>query len=145
MTVTNKFSLEDVNYGVSGWHTILNNNNDILDDVVNTYIRLKTASGEAAKLSDCSPVFVRDGEFYKLNSGESCVGLLLSGVAISSGQYVLAQRCGPFTDPDWNWDPRSGEVYIGADGTLTQTMPAVNPWRYKVGMVVTNKTIILQL
>lgn len=44
--------------------------------------------------------------------------------AASSGGEVQVMKAGPITEPSWTWTP-GAPVYLGTNGTLTQTAPAL--------------------
>lgn len=47
--------------------------------------------------------------------------LWITTAAYSSGEVATAVSHGLITEPSWSWSP--GQVYLGADGVLTQTAP----------------------
>lgn len=70
---------------------------------------------------------------------------LICGMTISSSGGsgdVNVQRTGTVDDSFWSWTP--GRVYIGANGTLTQT-PPVSGYDVLIGTAVSPTRIILNL
>ena len=142
MTVTSKYQLEETDYGTTGWNGILTSNMQSLDDYLHTYLRYPVANTESISAYDA--VCVLGGEFYPAASGEvTGYRRLVVGVAIeegASGENIRAQRCGPITNPLWDFTG-SGEVYLGAaEGSITETVTA-----HKIGFSITPTSIIVQL
>lgn len=76
-------------------------------------------------LSALRAVYELDGVVRYLDSSDADHIDLLLGLTLTAatpGAPVNIQRSGPIDDAGWNWAP--GPVWLGADGTLTQTPPA---------------------
>lgn len=72
------------------------------------------------------------------------IGILASGDAVS-GALATIQLAGPATDSGWAWTP-NGDLWVGANGALTQTKPSAGAaWYQKVGWATDSTHIWLQL
>ena len=82
------------------------------------------AAGEP--LSALRAVYELDGRVYALDNQDAIHAPAYLGVALTAasaiGDEVLIQRSGTLSDASWTWTP-SGEVFVGASGSLTQTPP----------------------
>jgi hypothetical protein len=67
--------------------------------------------------------------------------------AAANGTSVTVQTAGPLTESSWSWTP-AAPIYVGANGALTQTVPAVgNGARFsqRVGYAVTPTEMFVDL
>ncbi len=140
--MTDKYDLEETSYGNPNWNAISTANMEKLDDAIHTILRYKARVGESFTPGD--PMNIKNGEWTMPISGESARAFMPSGEVHVSGEYLFGQRIGPIKHTPWSWSG-SGEVYIGPDGVPTEEQPAVDPWKYKVGVSIDSVTIILQL
>lgn len=67
----------------------------------------------------------------------------ISKNAATTGDNVLIQTSGTFTDASWNWN--KGLVFLGANGTLTQTLAAAGSYLAVVAKALTPTTIIIDI
>jgi hypothetical protein len=67
----------------------------------------------------------------------------ITATAAASGEAVTVVRSGSITDASWSWTP-GAPVLCGANGTLTQTQPAL-PYIVAVGIASTPTTIQLKI
>jgi len=100
-------------------------------------------AGEA--ISALRAVYELDGLVYLANTLDESTVYLVIGVAISGapmGGSLNIQRSGEITDSGWNWTP--GLVWLGSNGTLTQT-PPISGFRVNVGVAVSPTRLWLNL
>lgn len=81
------------------------------------------------------PLDRSDGDHIDLLCG-------LTLTATGSAGMVNVQRSGTVDDSSWSWTP--GRVYLGANGTLTQT-PPVDGFSVLVGVAVSPTRLILNV
>lgn len=97
-------------------------------------------------ISALRAVYELDGEIFNLDyRDEDHIDLLL-GITLTAGvtgATINVQRFSDITDAAWSWTP--GRVFLGADGTLTQS-PAADGFDVLIGSAVsaTRLTINLQ-
>ena len=97
------------------------------------------------RLSALRAVYEVDGMVYPLDHTDAAnidlmVGLTLT--AAEEGAAINIQASGPLDDAGWHWTP--GRLWLGADGTLTQTPPTTG-FNLLVGAAVSSTRIILNL
>jgi hypothetical protein len=139
MGITNKYELETVNYGTTGWNALNASSFQTIDDQLHTYLRYPVAAGQTISAYD--PIRIVDGQWVKAYATDSF--LPAQAIAIeagTSGEYLRGQRVGPLTNSGWSWAP-SGEVWLTASGELTQTKPGSNT--QKVGFALTSTIIMV--
>lgn len=56
---------------------------------------------------------------------------------------LLIQTSGTMNDNAWNWT--KGLIFLGADGTLTQSPPGAGAFLAVLGRAITDKTIIIDI
>jgi hypothetical protein len=121
---TNKYALEEIPIGTTGWNAILTDNMQVIDDVIHTHIQgvagETIAAGQAVYLKS-------DGKFWKAlaNHSSTMPALGLAVADASANDPMLIQRIGPMTNSEWSWDTIGGVIYVSASeaGLLTQTAP----------------------
>lgn len=104
---------------------------------------LQRQAGEA--LSALLAVYELGGEVFRLDYRDVDHIDLLLGITLTAaplGQAVNVQRSGALDDAGWSWAP--GRVWLGANGSLTQT-PAVDGYDVLIGSAVSANRIILNL
>ncbi|MFI8479631.1 hypothetical protein ACIGCM_03580 [Pseudomonas sp. NPDC078700] len=104
---------------------------------------LQRQAGET--LSALLVVYEQDDQVFRLDyrDGENIdqmLGITLSAADI--GADLNVQRSGPLDDAGWNW--ALGRVWLGANGSLTQT-PALDGYDVLIGSAVSATRIILNL
>ena len=67
----------------------------------------------------------------------------LSYTAAAAGSTFIVQPDGVVNEPSWTWSP--GVLWCGADGVLTQTIPAAPAWLMEIGRVRSPTSIVLDL
>jgi hypothetical protein len=140
MAITNKYEMETTDYGTTGWNALLAAALEKMDLYLHTYLRYKVMSGESIAAYD--PVHIKGGQWQKAKADgakQPAYGIAIEGG--TSGEYLRAQQIGPLTNPSWAFSG-SGEVYLGATGTLTQTAPGSND--EIVGYSITTNTILIR-
>jgi hypothetical protein len=63
--------------------------------------------------------------------------------AVTSGANATIKISGILTDANWNWT--KGTVYLGTNGTLTQTVPTNGAIVVHVGKALTATTLIIDI
>ena len=126
MTTTN-YGLHTVDYGVTGWDTIMTTDMEILDIQVPT--RITGTLGET--VSAYQPVYFKasDSKFYKAKAD----GLLQPtvGLAVEAGVLngvIRIHRMGKITNAGWSWASLGAPIYLDPTtaGSLTQTQPTIH-------------------
>jgi hypothetical protein len=67
----------------------------------------------------------------------------ISTTAASTGQNITIKTSGQITDASWNWT--KGAIYLGANGTLTQTAPTGGSIVVHVAKAITATTLIIDI
>lgn len=140
---TPKYDLNDVDFSVQGWDTIMGGDMDILDAVIHT--RIAGLGGEIS--AQYSAMYLKnDGKYWKAQadgSKQPCMGLALESVAADVAFRL--QRIGPITNAGWAWATVGGLVFLDptTPGALTQTDPVIN--RNIVGVALSATSIFLML
>lgn len=101
-----------------------------------------TATAGAA-ISALRAVYELDGKVYPLDAHDSEHIDLLLGVSVSAGVEggsVLVQRLGRLVDTGWNWS--IGRIWLGANGSLTQT-PPISGFDLELGSATSATEIIV--
>lgn len=87
-----------------------------------------------------------DGQVFALGNVDEVNIYRWVGIALNAadpGEQVTIQRSGSLEDSNWNWV--DGErVYLGLNGTLTQTVPVVG-YQQLIGTAVSTKRILLNI
>jgi hypothetical protein len=139
--ITDKYELEEVAYGTTGWNAIMSANMGKIEANVHSLLYYPVGSGETILQGD--PVSMKILTFYKARRNTSFSPMV--GIAIEdgvSGEVIRAQRVGAFSNPDWNL-VGSGEVYLTDGGSIT-SVPSGETDR-PVGVSIDPLTILIQL
>ena len=67
----------------------------------------------------------------------------ISTTAASTGQNITIKTSGQITDASWNWT--KGSIYLGANGSLTQTAPTGGSIIVHVAKAITATTLIIDI
>jgi hypothetical protein len=67
----------------------------------------------------------------------------ISTTAASTGQNITIKTSGQITDASWNWT--KGSIYLGANGSLTQTAPTGGSIVVHVAKAITATTLIIDI
>ena len=67
----------------------------------------------------------------------------ISTTSASTGQNITIKTSGQITDASWNWT--KGAIYLGANGSLTQTAPTGGSIVVHVAKAITTTTIIIDI
>lgn len=67
----------------------------------------------------------------------------ISTTAANTGENITIKTSGQLTDANWSWT--KGAIYLGSNGTLTQTAPAGGNIIVHVGKAITATTIIIDI
>jgi hypothetical protein len=67
----------------------------------------------------------------------------ISNGAVTSGANATIKISGILTDANWNWT--KGTVYLGTNGTLTQTVPTNGAIVVHVGKALTSTQLIIDI
>jgi hypothetical protein len=67
----------------------------------------------------------------------------ISTTAASTGQNITIKTSGQITDASWNWT--KGAIYLGANGSLTQTAPTGGDIIVHVAKAITATTLIIDI
>lgn len=105
--------------------------------------QLKKVAGE--QLSALTCVYEINGVVRKLDYRDSVNIYHFLGITTTSadaGQTIKVQRVGQINDPFWNLT--NDRVYLGANGTITQTPPE-DGYDLLIGMATNPKTIVLNI
>lgn len=90
-------------------------------------------------------VYEIDGRVFYLDAGDAEHIDLLLGITLTAagtGETVNVQRSGAIDDAAWSWQP--GRVWLGSDGSLTQTPPA-DGFAVLIGAAVSATRITLNI
>ncbi len=104
---------------------------------------IQCVAGE--ELSALRAVYELNGAVYLLDWRDASHIDLLLGVTVTSadaGGHVSVKRTGFLVDAAWAWTP--GRVYLGANGSLTQTPPA-DGFDVLIGVAVSATRLLLDL
>lgn len=141
---TDKYDLESIAYGTSGWNGILSANLEKIDDHMHS--RLMATIGEnVSQYEALAPNKDGDGKFYKALANitrQPAWGLAAEGG--SADAQIRLQRIGPVTNDAWSWTPGK-YVYLSdvTPGGLTQNPPSDERKRQIMGFANTATQIIL--
>lgn len=97
-------------------------------------------------LSALKAVYELNGQVFALDQQDIAHAASYLGITTTSGNAgseVVIQRSGTLDDGSWSWTP-SQEVFVGAQGALTQTAP-VNGFKLVVGTAASATRINLTL
>lgn len=141
---TDKYDLETIAYGTSGWNGILSANMQKMDDHVHSRI-LVTLGENISQYEALAPSKDGDGKFYKALANitrQPAWGLAVEAGAADA--QVRIQRVGPITNTGWSWTPGK-YVYLSdvTPGALTQTPPADARAIQIIGFAISATQIIL--
>ena len=125
MAITDKYELEEIAYGTTGWNGILTTNQQKVDNALHTFLLI--ILGEVVSISDAL-YLAADGKWYKARGDVQRQPSW--GLAVDAGildEEIRMQRIGPFTDVAWTWTPGK-EVWLDdtTAGALTQIKPVAN-------------------
>jgi len=67
----------------------------------------------------------------------------ISATAGNAGDTIVVKTNGQMTDASWSWT--KGAIYLGANGTLTQTAPSAGSVVVHVAKAITATTIIVDI
>jgi len=67
----------------------------------------------------------------------------ISTTSASTGQNITIKTSGQITDASWNWT--KGAIYLGANGSLTQTAPTGGSIVVHVAKAITATTLIIDI
>jgi hypothetical protein len=67
----------------------------------------------------------------------------ISTTAASTGQNITIKTSGQITDASWSWT--KGAIYLGANGSLTQTAPTGGSIVVHVAKAITATTLIIDI
>ena len=124
--------------------------NDLAVNVNNDTITLNIESGglvavsqdltltAAASLSALRAITTNSSGEAVYASNDTIANAQVVGITLgsaSSGQQVGVKTFGTITDASWNWT--KGAVYLGTNGTLTQTAPSGGAIIVQVGKALT--------
>jgi len=146
MSYTDKYELEEIAYGVSGWNGILTTDLQILDDVIQTYV-ISTAK---ETISGSKLVEVRTDGVYKALTTLSGVDYQPLGFAIetaTSGNPIRIQIIGLYENTGLTLV--AGTRYYTSRNTAGEITSAVvvsgtNSQDY-IGIAVSTSGIVLQI
>lgn len=102
MSFTDRFDLEEISYGVTGWNAVVTTNFQKVDEGLKARLPLLEAGetlarGEAVYLAS-------DGKAYRARADgirQPCIGLAVESAA--AGSQVRIARSGDLTSPAWSW------------------------------------------
>lgn len=121
MTILDKYEVETIDYGTTGWNGIHSSNMQKLEDHLHT--RLLVTVGENVSAYDA--VYPgASGKFWKAKAQPGkcpAIGLVIEA-AVADATNIRVQRVGPITNVGWSWTPYQ-YVYLSRStpGGLTQT------------------------
>ncbi len=126
MTTTN-FGLHTVDYGVTGWDTIMTTDMEILDAQVPT--RITGTLGETVSAYQAVYFKASDSKWYKAKADGFLQGTI--AIAIEAGvlnDVIRLHRMGKITNAGWSWSSLGDPIYLDPStaGSLTQTQPPIN-------------------
>lgn len=102
---------------------------------------------EAAQSISALRAITTDGNsnaVYATNTTAS--GSVVIGISTTSGNTganINIQTAGTLTDASWNWS--KGLVWLGTNGTLTQTVPTSGAYIVPIAKAITATTIIIDV
>ncbi len=67
----------------------------------------------------------------------------ISTTAANTGENITIKTSGQITDASWNWT--KGAIYLGANGSLTQTAPTAGDIIVHVAKAITATTLIIDI
>lgn len=88
-------------------------------------------------------VYIADGEAFYADLMDVTTAGQIAGVTVaaaSMGQAVAVQSAGLLEEPTWTFVP--GPVYVGANGTLTQTRPVAG-YIINIGVAVSATELLI--
>lgn len=102
---------------------------------------------EAAESISALRAITTDGSgkaVYATNA--TAPGSVVIGISTTSGSTganINIQTAGTLTDASWNWS--KGLVWLGTNGTLTQTVPTSGAYIVPIAKAITATTIIIDV
>ena len=141
MSTTDKYELEEVAYGTTGWHGLLTTNMQKVDANLHTF--LLVTLGETVNATDALYLST-DGKWYQARGDVNRQPAW--GLAVDAGildDVVRLQRIGPYEDLGWTWNPGIA-VWLSPTtlGGLTQVKPALFP--QFMGMPISATILLIQ-
>lgn len=82
----------------------------------------------------------------KYATPDTLANALVIGISTTSGNTgdtIVVKTSGQMTDASWSWT--KGAIYLGANGTLTQTAPSAGDIVVHVAKAITATTIIVDI
>ena len=144
MSFSDKYDLEFLDYGQSGWEGIFTTDMEILDDVVQTRAIVTLESDVEAYMA---LGLTASGTYEKIISvsGTTDDMICISIESGTAGETIRGQLTGFIENPLWSWTI-AGDVYLSdtVSGSLTQTPPAVDPQRIGIADSATSLFITAQ-
>lgn len=143
MALTDKYDLEEIDYGTTGWNGIQQNNNEIIDDNLPT--RQIDTLGENVSAYDA--VYIKsDGKAWKAQadgSKQPAVGLMIEAGSASDADKRY-QVMGEITNAGWSWTNIGQPVYLSpvTPGALTETAPNTDN-KQVIGIIKSATKILL--
>lgn len=118
-------------------------NTKLINDEIEKVAQLKKIAGQ--ELSALTCVYEKDGVVYKLDYRDDdnidyFLGITTTSAAM--GSTINVQRVGQLKDDFWDFT--LDRVYVGANGTVTQTPPE-DGYDLLVGMATNSKTLVLNI
>lgn len=77
------------------------------------------------------------------DSLSNAVVIGISTTAANTGENITIKTSGQITDASWNWT--KGAIYLGANGSLTQTAPTGGSIVVHVAKAITATTLIIDI
>jgi microcystin-dependent protein len=121
MAFTDKYDLEEIAYGTTGWNTILTTNLGKIDDAMQTYF--EATAGEA--ISQYDAVYLEsDGKVYQALDDATpqwpCLGIAIEAAAADA--TIRIQRVGVMTNAGWSWTV-GAKIYLDGStpGALSES------------------------
>lgn len=89
-----------------------------------TYVYLNLIASQTISIHTVMAPDGTGGVVYASNNAPTAIGraIGLAWNSANTGDTVQVIVSGEVDEPSWNWTP--GEVYLGVNGTLTQTAPS---------------------
>jgi hypothetical protein len=87
---------------------------------VETYVAGATINGHRVVVTDASGLAIHADP---TDAAHANAATKIALGAAMTGEDVQVQLVGRITEPSWNWTP-GGTIYVGAEGVLTQVVPA---------------------
>lgn len=141
MATTDKYDLEEVPVGTTGWNAILTSNMQKIDDYV--HARIMAQIGEAFSQYEAGYV-EKNGKVKKARADRvrmPCIGLAVEAGILDA--TIRFQRVGLITNGSWTWTPgKAVWLHPTTRGGLTQTKPA---FAQLVGIAKSATSILLEL